>query len=85
MGSAQNSMHTLTDLRERAFNLWQWKIPSARLSQPQRARQKMWNVKFGSLVFQLQAMQKSSFIAYTYKLGWLSIFCGQCFYLKKEE
>ena len=76
-------IHSLTS-GNTPLNLWQWKIPLARLSQPQRARQKLWNVKFGSLFFQLQAMQKSSFIAYTYKLGELSIFCGQYFYFKKQ-
>ena len=39
-------------------NLWQGKIPLVRLSQSQRARQKLWNVQFPSLFFQLQAMQK---------------------------
>ena len=47
-------------------NLWQGKIPLARLSQFQRARQKLWNVQFCSLFFQLQAMQKRTILEWSF-------------------
>ena len=47
-------------------NLWQGKIPLARLSQFQRARQKLWNVQFCSLFFQLQAMQKGTILEWSF-------------------
>ena len=50
-------IHSLTSVIT-PCNLWQGKIPLVRLSQSQRARQKLWNVQFPSLFFQLQAMQK---------------------------
>ena len=50
-------IHSLTSMIT-PCNLWLGKIPLDRLSQSQRARQKLWNVQFPSLFFQLQAMQK---------------------------
>ena len=50
-------IHSLTSVTT-LCNSWQGKIPLARLSPPQHARQKLWNVQFPSLFFQLQAMQK---------------------------
>ena len=42
-------VHSLTSVNT-SCNLWQGKIP-VRLSQSQRARQKLWNVQFRSLFF----------------------------------
>ena len=40
-------------------NLWQGKIPLARLSKPQRAWQKLWNIQLWSLFFRLQAIMQN--------------------------